>query len=636
MRSRRWKFAASLGLLLCLSASIAVGGFAADASVAEQGYPGGGDWGRPSQAYGYAPDDSVLAPDGHYYYPNSWTTVSEATCINKEKQVRYCVWQEWDWRSWQYVQCNHADYREVGEVDPNNHVNTITINEKKATCTEEGYTGDLYCKDCKTTIQTGSSIPAKGHKWGQWTTTKKATCTEAGIETHECRKCGKTEERETKVLGHDWDNGVVTTPATCTENGVRTYTCKRDPSHTKQETIPKTEHTPVPVPAKAATCTETGLTEGSKCQTCGVTLVKQEVTPALDHDYQLKDHKDATCTEAGYDYYECSRDASHHYTETIAKTGHDYTEKVVPPTCESDGYTIFTCNNCGDIYTGNVTEKLGHDYQLKDHKDATCTEAGYDYYECSRDASHHYTETIAKTGHDYTEKVVPPTCESDGYTIFTCNNCGDIYTGNVTAKLGHDYQLKDHKDATCTEAGYDYYECSRDALHNYTETIPALGHDWNTTSTGVDNCVNVSFRHENETITLCPICGVQNGTQRLNKVTLYTAHAKLVVLRGVLENGMEAMTVAFYEPGISSVTACQRCGAVRDSFSSGASLPQAAENAHFTVDASLVDGYTVMLVQADGTETVLTPGISNGKAIFDVDMKGQGARLLHLVPTTAA
>ena len=442
MRSRRWKFAASLGLLLCLSASIAVGGFAADASVAEQGYPGGGDWGRPSQAYGYAPDDSVLAPDGHYYYPNSWTTVSKATCINKEKQVRYCVWQEWDWWSLQYVQCNHADYREVGEVDPNNHVNTITINKKEATCTEEGYTGDLYCKDCKTTIQTGSSIPAKGHKWGQWTTTKKATCTEAGIETHECRKCGKTEERETKVLGHDWDNGVVTTPATCTEDGVKTYTCTRCKT-TRTEPIAKTEHTPVVVPAKAATCTETGLTEGSKCQRCGKILTAQE-------------------------------------------------------------------------------------------------------------------------------------------------------------------------------------------------TIPALGHDWNTTSTGVDNCVNVSFRHENETITLCPICGVQNGTQRLNKVTLYTAHAKLVVLRGVLENGMEAMTVAFYEPGISSVTACQRCGAVRDSFSSGASLPQAAENAHFTVDASLVDGYTVMLVQADGTETVLTPGISNGKAIFDVDMKGQGARLLHLVPTTAA
>lgn len=680
MRSRRWKFAASLGLLLCLSASIAVGGFAADASVAEQGYPGGGDWGRPSQAAGYAPDDSVLAPDGHYYKPNSWTTVSEATCINKEKQVRYCVWQEWDWRSWKYVQCNHEDYREVGEVNPNNHVNTITINKKEATCTKEGYTGDLYCKDCRTTIQTGSSIPAKGHKWGQWKTKKKATCTEAGIETHECRKCGKTEERETKVLGHDWDNGVVTTPATCTEDGVKTYTCKRDASHTKQETIPKTEHTPVPVPAKAATCTETGLTEGKKCEVCHATLVKQEVTPALGHDWDdWKVTKEATCTETGVKTRTCKRDASHTETEAIAATGHVYTEKVVLPTCESDGYTIFTCNNCGDIYTGNVTAKLGHDYQLKDHKDATCTEAGYDYYECSRDALHNYTEAIPATDHMYGKEVVEPTCTEPGYTKYTCAYCGDSYTTdekpelgheevvisgqnptceaegwtessyckrcNVTLKAkeiisaqGHDPIAVPGKEPTCTETGLtEGSKCQRcGKTLTAQETIPALGHDWNTTSTGVDNCVNVSFRHENETITLCPICGVQNGTQRLNKVTLYTAHAKLVVLRGVLENGMEAMTVAFYEPGISSVTACQRCGAVRDSFSSGASLPQAAENAHFTVDASLVDGYTVMLVQADGTETVLTPGISNGKAIFDVDMKGQGARLLHLVPTTAA
>ena len=675
MRSRRWKFAASLGLLLCLSASIAVGGFAADASVAEQGYPGGGGGWPP---YSYAPDGSVLDSDGHYYYPNSWTTVSEATCINKEKQVRYCVWQEWYPLSWKHVQCNHADYREVGEVNPNNHVNTITINKKKATCTEDGYTGDLYCKDCKTTTQTGSSIPAKGHRWGQWKTTKSATCTAQGEETHECEKCYKTETRKTEVLGHDWDNGKVTTPATCTEDGVKTYTCKRCKT-TRTEPIDKTGHDPIAVPGKEPTCTETGLTEGSKCKTCGVTLVEQKETPALDHDYQLKGHKDATCTEAGYDYYECSRDASHHYTEPIAKTGHDYTEKVVLPTCESDGYTIFTCNNCGDIYTGNVTAKLGHDYKLKDHKDATCTEAGYDYYECSRDALHNYTEPIPATDHMYGKEVVEPTCTEPGYTKYTCAYCGDSYTTDekpalgheevvisgqeptceaegwtessyckrcqVTLKAkeiipaqGHDLIAVPGKEPTCTETGLtEGSKCQRcGKILTAQETIPALGHDWNTTSTGVDNCVNVSFRHENETITLCPICGVQNGTQRLNKVTLYTAHAKLVVLRGVLENGMEAMTVAFYEPGISSVTACQRCGAVRDSFSSGASLPQAAENAHFTVDASLVDGYTVMLVQADGTETVLTPGISNGKAIFDVDMKGQGARLLHLVPTTAA
>ena len=602
MRSRRWKFAASLGLLLCLSASIAVGGFAADASVAEQGYPGGGDWGRPSQAYGYAPDDSVLAPDGHYYYPNSWTTVSKATCINKEKQVRYCVWQEWDWWSLQYVQCNHADYGEVGEVDPNNHVNTITINKKEATCTEEGYTGDLYCKDCKTTIQTGSSIPAKGHKWGQWTTTKKATCTEAGIETHECRKCGKTEERETKVLGHDWDNGVVTTPATCTEDGVKTYTCTRCKT-TRTEPIAKTEHTPVVVPAKAATCTETGLTEGKECEVCHATLVEQEVTPALNHDWDNGVvTTPATCTKDGVKTYTCKRDVSHTYTEAIPATDHMYGKEVVEPTCTEPGYTKYTCAYCGDSYTTDEKPVLGH-------------------------------EEVVISGQN-------PTCEAEGWTESSyCKRCNvTLKAKEIIPAQGHDPIAVPGKEPTCTETGLtEGSKCQRcGKILTAQETIPALGHDWNTTSTGVDNCVNVSFRHENETITLCPICGVQNGTQRLNKVTLYTAHAKLVVLRGVLENGMEAMTVAFYEPGISSVTACQRCGAVRDSFSSGASLPQAAENAHFTVDASLVDGYTVMLVQADGTETVLTPGISNGKAIFDVDMKGQGARLLHLVPTTAA
>ena len=640
MRSRRWKFAASLGLLLCLSASIAVGGFAADASVAEQGYPGGGDWSPPPPPYSYAPRGSKKDSDGHYYYPNSWTTVSEATCINKERQVRYCVWQEWDWRSRQHVQCNYADYEEVGEVNPNNHVNTTTINKKEATCTEEGYTGDLYCKDCKTTIQTGSSIPAKGHTWGQWKTTKKATCTEAGIETHECRKCGKTEERETKVLGHDWDDWKVTKEATCTETGVKTRTCKRDASHTETEPIPKTEHTPVVVPAKAATCTETGLTEGKECKICGATLVEQKEIPALDHDWDdWKVTKEATCTEPGVKTRTCKRDASHTDTEAIPATDHMYGKEVVEPTCTEEGYTKYTCAYCGDSYTTDKKPALDHDWDdWKVTKEATCTETGVKTRTCKRDSSHTDTEAIPATDHMYGKEVVEPTCTEEGYTKYTCAYCGDSYTTDEKPALDHDPIAVPGKEPTCTETGLtEGSKCQRcGKTLTEQETIPALGHDWNTTSTGVDNCVNVSFRHENETITLCPICGVQNGTQRLNKVTLYTAHAKLVVLRGVLENGMEAMTVAFYEPGISSVTACQRCGAVRDSFSSGASLPQAAENAHFTVDASLVDGYTVMLVQADGTETVLTPGISDGKAIFDVDMKGQGARLLHLVPTTAA
>lgn len=473
MRSRRWKFAASLGLLLCLSASIAVGGFAADASVAEQkGYPGGGGvW--PD---GYPPMGS-FEYNGHHYFQSGWTKEAAATCVSAEKWVNKCVWTYWDGS-----QCGEEWVEWWGKKDPNNHVNTETRNQKKATCTEEGYTGDLYCKDCNKCLQKGETIPKTDHKW---------------------------------------DKGQVTTKPTCTEPGVKTYTC-------------------------------------TVCKT-----TKTEAIPATDHMYG---------------------------------------KEVVEPTCTEPGYTKYTCAYCGDSYTTDEKPVLGH-------------------------------EEVVISGQN-------PTCEAEGWTESSyCKRCNvTLKAKEIIPAQGHDPIAVPGKEPTCTETGLtEGSKCQRcGKILTAQETIPALGHDWNTTSTGVDNCVNVSFRHENETITLCPICGVQNGTQRLNKVTLYTAHAKLVVLRGVLENGMEAMTVAFYEPGISSVTACQRCGAVRDSFSSGASLPQAAENAHFTVDASLVDGYTVMLVQADGTETVLTPGISNGKAIFDVDMKGQGARLLHLVPTTAA
>jgi len=43
------------------------------------------------------------------------------------------------------------------------HENTELRNAKEATCTEPGYTGDTYCKDCGEKIGTGTAIPAKGH-----------------------------------------------------------------------------------------------------------------------------------------------------------------------------------------------------------------------------------------------------------------------------------------------------------------------------------------------------------------------------------------------------------------------------------------------------------------------------------------
>lgn len=47
-----------------------------------------------------------------------------------------------------------------GNVDPDNHINTEVRDRKDPTATEEGYTGDLYCKDCGKLLEQGSVVPA--------------------------------------------------------------------------------------------------------------------------------------------------------------------------------------------------------------------------------------------------------------------------------------------------------------------------------------------------------------------------------------------------------------------------------------------------------------------------------------------
>ncbi|MBQ7870705.1 MAG: Ig-like domain-containing protein, partial [Oscillospiraceae bacterium] len=77
------------------------------------------------------------------------------------------------------------------------HANTEIRTAKDATCTEDGYTGDVYCTDCGALITEGEVIPATGHSYGDWTVTKAATCFAEGEEIRVCA-CGETETRVTE------------------------------------------------------------------------------------------------------------------------------------------------------------------------------------------------------------------------------------------------------------------------------------------------------------------------------------------------------------------------------------------------------------------------------------------------------
>ena len=136
------------------------------------------------------------------------------------------------------------------------HTETETVNAKAATCTEDGYTGDVVCKACGKVITKGEVIPATGHDT-EIVGAKAATCTEDGYTGDEvCKTCGVTVK--------------------------------------KGEVIPALGHKIKLVGAKAATCTEDGYTGDEVCTVCGEIVKKGEVIKATGHQY-----KDGKCTVCG-------------------------------------------------------------------------------------------------------------------------------------------------------------------------------------------------------------------------------------------------------------------------------------------------------------------------------------------------
>lgn len=72
--------------------------------------------------------------------------------------------------------CTHAGETEVRDA-------------KEGSCTQKGYTGDTYCKDCGEKIKTGSETEALGHDY-VGVVTKEATKDSEGIITYTCSRCG--------------------------------------------------------------------------------------------------------------------------------------------------------------------------------------------------------------------------------------------------------------------------------------------------------------------------------------------------------------------------------------------------------------------------------------------------------------
>ncbi len=240
------------------------------------------------------------------------------------------------------------------------------------------------------------------------------------------------------------------------------------------------------------TCTKAGSYGKKVCRNCGVldptysvvingveTLITDEnrIIPALGHDYGDVNFDHLTDDEGSF------------LVEPI----------TVAATCTTAGYYYYECARCGEkARVGNIPA-TGHDWDSHEQKDPTCTEPGEEAYtvckNCGLYLEGHETEAqrvLPALGHDY--KLVEETdstCTEKGhYAYYECARCGDLFDADkaqidaVPEKdlAPHDYQFVDHVDATCTEPGYTgAWLCSvcgqADPDKEAGKVIPALGHD---------------------------------------------------------------------------------------------------------------------------------------------------------------
>ncbi len=417
-----------------------------------------------------------------------------------------------------------------------------------ATCTDGAY-DEILCTVCGERIDVlyDEDHPALGHSFTVKVEDDErnvaATCETEGKQVYKCLRCEETEVKTVPTVGgtgkHAWEYKGMK-DATCTENAKELYVCKNchaedlrkipenkmvegmyATNHANKKTVEQQDptcsevgytagvwcpdcekwlsgHVEIPVdaskhvygeaePLRKASCTATGIGRAT-CTACGK-ATKYVVIPMTEHTItDLVDSKDPTCVEDGYIKGICSV-CKKEVNEVLKATGeHTYAKKTSNATCTEAGYEWEECSVCGALKGDKVetAKALDHDWKLDEtnpkYKKATCEEDGLNTYKCSRCPETKEEPVKASGKHVWDNGVgVKPTCTEDEHTLFTCKECGATKTEKIPAEfaplpaLGHDYTkvIKGHA-ATCKDEGLsDGLMCSRcDSVKEAQKVLP--------------------------------------------------------------------------------------------------------------------------------------------------------------------
>ena len=337
------------------------------------------------------------------------------------------------------------------------------------------------------------------------------TCTEAGSITYTCAECGDSYTQTVPALGHDYD-AVVTAP-TCGSGGYTTYTCTRCGDAYTEELIPTVAVNLQVGGSYTFTTANADITETADASIVSVSVRANaagysRVTSVSEGRYLLVCNGSLLTTNSST-YYSSwdgagtvSGLACVSYSAGGSYDAYLWTIKAVPGgyTVQSaDGrYLSLTAGTRSSNLTLSDTAQVLTISDLGETFSITSGSAYLDRYSSSFAASYpgagnvneqwqlyraqeaNYDVTITGVSegetsvvlggvryavtvhaHHYTEETTAPaTCTESGTMTYTCAGCGDSYTETIPA-LGHDY-VRTEQDGqyvyTCTRCGESYTE----------------------------------------------------------------------------------------------------------------------------------------------------------------------------------
>ena len=483
-----------------------------------------------------------------------------------------------------------------------------------------GGTETPTCTTGKTCTRCGTQYGKLGHDWGAWQS--------RGNNSEHFRTCQRDGCDAEQTAGCSGDSSATCiTLGTCTTCGGQYYSAHTFPANQSWDSDAENHWVSCTVCHEAKTKVGAHLfVQGndSSCLKSAATCVSPPVyytncaycyrkgtdtyvhpwygPDPNNHDLVHHDAKAPTCTEIGWDAYDaCQREGCTYTTKVeIPALKHKLVHHdAKAPTCTEIGWEEYdTCSRC-DYTTKVELLALKHDLVHHDAKAPTCTETGWDEYDtCSR-CDYTTKVEIPAPGHDYTEKVVKPTCGKGGYTLHTCKKCHDSYKDHQTKTLLHWYG-----EWTSNGDGTHSATCKRKDCKHVSKT----------------ECAIVEFKQDEATRTLCPVCGNVSGGTHLALVEEVTAegehlpYGELVLRMGETANGNTLLSVCFEVSG---------------------KLTRPKGEVKITMPAELLNGVTLALLNADGTEIDLPYIVEGENAVFTLNFTDAEipTALIRLIPT---